>query len=413
MLHELVTVLLLATAAEGSEGFSAPLTQAAAVEQALAMNAEVRAAEAEVRGARARLAGSSLFLSSNPELTVGAGPREGTEGRSTDFEVALSQRFELGGQRGRRMAAAQAAVGAAEARLADARARVAASVRVQLGRIAAAAAHAELASKAEALAQQAFGAAERRVLAGDAARVEVNGARIERARASRAALRAGQALLAAHAELAGLLAVEVGVLPEIAFALEEDAGAGGEEPTALAREALEARPDVRAARLDLAAAEAEATLAGRAALPAPSIGLSFAREEGAQVVRGTLSMDLPVSSRNQGERGIAAVRVEQARLGLAELERRVGSEVRLAVERLRSARRGVEAFDAAAAAALEDNLASAARAYGAGQIDFVRHQTLTREALEARGERIDALAELNEAAARLALALRRVADPAH
>jgi cobalt-zinc-cadmium efflux system outer membrane protein len=305
------------------------------------------------------------------------------------------------------VAAGRAVVGAAEAHLADTRARLAASVRVQLGRVAAARARAELAARGEALALQALGAAERRVQAGDAARVEVNSARIERARGARAALAADQEHLVARSELARLLGLEPGASPELAFGLEEAAAMPELEPAALVRDALAARRDLSAARLDLETAEAEAALAARSALPSPSLGVAFAREEGAQLLRGTLSLELPLFSRNQAERGVAGARVDQARVALAELERRIAREVLLAVAGLRSARRGVEAFDAAATAALEENLASATRAYGAGQIDFVRHQALTREALEARRERIDALEALNEAAASLGAAVQR------
>jgi cobalt-zinc-cadmium efflux system outer membrane protein len=404
-----VVLTLVVLSIAGPAGASEPLTLADATARALAQGAEVKAAEQEVAAARAGLAGASAPLASNPELTVGAGPRTAGATRSVDFELALSQRFELGGQRGIRVARERAAVAAAEARLADLRARAAAGVRVQFGRIAAARARAELAATSASLALQALQAAERRLQAGDAPRAEVNSARIERARALREGLRADQELLAARSELGRQLALEPGAPPEIAFALEDLALAPDAQPAELARDAVAGRRDVAAARLDLEAAEAEARLSARSALPAPALGVSFAREEGAQVVLGTLSLELPIFTRNQGERGATRARAEQARLALAEAERRASREVWLALERLRSARRGVEAFDAVTAAALEENLASAARAFGAGQIDFARYAWLTREALEARRERVDALEELNEAAAWLAVAEGREA----
>jgi outer membrane protein, heavy metal efflux system len=81
--------------------------------------------------------------------------------------------------------------------------------------------------------------------------------------------------------------------------------------------------------------------------------------------------------------------------------------VRLAVERVRAARRTLETFDPRTTAALAENLALAARAHQAGQMDLVRYQLLRREALDARRERIDALEAVNRAAAQLDRALGR------
>ena len=137
---------LVATTAGGARA-GEPLTLGAAVERALAQNADVRAAEAEVRAAKARLEGASVLLAANPELSGAAGSRDGEARRTAEWEVAVSQRVEIGGQRGARVAAARAAVGAAEGRLAATRARIAAEVRELLGRAAALRLRAEVAAR--------------------------------------------------------------------------------------------------------------------------------------------------------------------------------------------------------------------------------------------------------------------------
>jgi cobalt-zinc-cadmium efflux system outer membrane protein len=408
-LRDGVVAALVAAVAGGGARAAEPIALGPAVERAVAQNAEIRSAEAEVRAARARLDGASAPLAFNPELSGAAGSRDGEAGRTGEYEVALSQRFEIAGQRGARVAAARAALGAAEARLAATRGRIAAEVRELVGRAAAARLRAEVAAEGQRLAEEAARAAERRFQAGDAARIEVNGARVERGRAARAALEAEQERRAALAELELALALEPGAATDVAFALEAEAGA--EEPglDALVREALGARRDLAAARLDVEAAAAEDRLAGRSAVPSPALGVSVAREEGDDIVLGTLSLELPVFTRNRAERGAASARAEQARVALSALERRVAQEVRLAAGRVRAARRGLEAFDAATLQAVAENLGLVTRAYEAGQIDFLRWQLLRREALEARRERIDALEAANRAAAQLERALGR--DP--
>lgn len=403
-----VTAALVACDARAA-GADGALTLPVAVERALAQNADVRAAEAEVRAARARLDGAAAPMAYNPELSGAAGARDGDAGRTAEYEVALSQRIELGGQRGARVAAARAALGAAEARLAAARSRIATEVRELLGRAAAAALRVEVAAEAERLAGDAARAAEERFRAGDAARIEVSGARVERGRATRAAVQAEQERLAALAELELVLGAEPGAAGGIAFGLEGPgtASAADADADALVREALAARRDLAAARLDVEAATAEERLAGRAAVPTPALGVSVAREEGADVVLGTLSFELPLFQRNRAERGAASARAQQARIALAALERRAAQEVRRAIEGVRAARRSLDAFDPETTAALAENLALVTRAYQAGELDLARYQLLRREALDARRERIDALEAVNEAEARLDRALGR------
>ncbi|MBI5068739.1 MAG: TolC family protein [Deltaproteobacteria bacterium] len=405
-------VALLVAAAAGEAGAADPLTLAVATEWALARNGEVRAAEAEVGAARARLEGASFFLASNPELSVGVGPREAEGRRTVDREVALSQRIELGGQRGARVAAARAAVGAAEARLSATRVRVSAAVRELLGRASAARLRSEVAGDALRFAEQAATAAERRFQAGDVARIDVNSTRVERGRAARAAEEAEQDRLAAAAELELLMGAEPGTVSEVtADHVVPDFEAWGRgfsgSVEELVREALARRGDIAAARLDVAAAEAEASLANRSAVPTPTLGVTVGREEKASIVLGTLSVELPLFARNQGERGVTAARVQQAQVALAALERRAAQEVRLAAGRLGAARRVLAAFDAAATAALADDLALAARAYEAGQIDSLRYQLVRRDAVDGRRDRIDALEALNRAVAQLERALGR------
>ncbi len=410
--RELAALTLAAASLLGGARADEGLTLARAVERALATDAEVAGAAAEVRAARARLGAASSPLAANPQLSAGVGRRSGDGGRTVDTELALSQPVEIAGQRGARVAAARAALGAAEARLSATRARVEAEVRALLARVVASRLRAELASEAQRLAERAAAAAERRHQAGDVARIEADSARLERGRAARARLEADQEGAAALAELELVLGVGPGTPLEPVFQLGSGLGAGGRSLEALAARALEARGDLAAARLELAAARAEARLAARSAVPTPELGVSYAREERAEVVLGTLSFELPLFSRNEGERGAASARVDRAAASLAALERRVVQEVRLAAGRVEAARSALASFDPGVIGAVDRNLAAAERAYEAGQLDFVRYLLLRREALEARRDRVDALEALDRAEAQLERALGGAGEPA-
>jgi len=390
---------------------SEPLTLASATERAVAQSPDVRAAEAEVRAAQARLDGASVLLAANPELSVKVGPSDDGGVKAIDYDVALSQRIEIGGQRGARVAAARAAVGAAEARLAATRTRISAEVREALGRAAAAAMRAAMAQDSLRFSEQAAEAAERRFRAGDVARIDVNSARVERGRSARAAVEAEQERLAAEAELERLLGLEPGSAPTTLPGLEGLVRRTEEPSDALLREALASRRDLAALRLDLAAEEEEASLAVRSAIPSPALGVSLARELGANIVLGTLTIDLPLFARNQSERGATAARVEQARIAVRTLERGIAQGVRLAAERARSTRRLLDALDPENATALAEDLAMATQAYEAGQIEFLRYQQVRRDAVDARRDRIDALEALNRAEAQLDRAVGRPQFP--
>lgn len=398
-----LTAALAASVALASE----PLTLSVASERALAQSPDVHAAEAEVRAATSRLEGASILLASNPELSGRVGPRDNAGLRTIDYEAALSQRVELGGQRGARVAAARAALEAAEARLSATRARVAAEVREALGRASAARLRAVIALESLRFAELAAKAAERRFQAGDIARIDVNSARVERGRAARGALEADRERLAAVGELELLLGYEPGTAPDVLLGLEESGPVVQGDLEDLVREALASRGDIAAARLDVTAAEEEASLATRSVVPSPAFGVSFAREDSAHIVLGTISIELPAFARNQGQRGATAARAQQARIALGALERRTEQEVRLAAERVRSARQLLDAFDPATAAALAEDLTLATRAYETGQIELLRYQQVRRDAVDARRDRIDVLEALNRAAAQLDRALGR------
>lgn len=408
---ELAAIAIVLSALPAGARGEEPLTLERAVARALAQHTEVRHAEAEVRAAAARLEGASPLLPTNPEVAAAAGPRDGAGRRTVDYEVGLSQRIEIAGQRGARIDASRAALHAAEARLVARRAEVVAEVRDLFGRLAAATALAEIAEDALRIARQGAGAAEKRFEAGDAAQLEVNSARFDAGRAARAALDAAQRRSAIAAELEVALALDTGERADIAFDLAAHPD-GPERPLdELLREGLSRRADIAAARLDVAAAEAGRALAARAAVPTPSLGVSFAREEDAHVVLGTLSVELPLFARNQAERGVASARLDQARAALAHAERRAVRDIRLAVERLRAAREAVQALESAAATASE-TLTLVTRAYQAGQIEFTRYVLLRREAIEVRRDHVDALEALNRAKAQLDRVLGAIPGPA-
>jgi outer membrane protein, heavy metal efflux system len=392
----IATALVLASTAHADE----TLTLEGAIRRAWEQNPGVREAEAEVEAARARVAGARLLIQDNPDLNIAVGPRSRPMERTVDYELSITQPIDVGGRRRARIEATTASVKAAEARLAQWRGSVAADVREAFGRALAAEAHEQLAMDAIELATQALKAAEKRHQAGAASLIEVNTARIEVGRSQRARGAARRMRAAALAELRLLLGMGAARL-SLQGQLQPSPQGRALDLPALTILAAEHRADLLAARYELEAARAERRLATREAVPAPRVGVSFRQEEGAQVVQGVLSMELPLFDRNQAARGVSAARARQAELAVAALEQRLAQEVELSVDRVRTARETLEAFSGDVLEALDQNIALVTRGYEAGELDFLELLLMRREMLEARREYIEALTELNSAEAQL------------
>ena len=103
------------------------------LEETLALAQErspvIRAQRAEVEAARGRLQTARTYPY-NPELSLEGARRTSPGGDSSDRAIEASQEIEIGGQRGRRVAVAEASFEGAEARLARARRVLASDVAI-------------------------------------------------------------------------------------------------------------------------------------------------------------------------------------------------------------------------------------------------------------------------------------------
>lgn len=383
------------------------LTLEEAFELAASKNIELQQRAVDVEAAQARVDGASVVLNSNPNVTLSLGPRASAAGVSVDYGAQLTQQVEVAGQRGARVDAAEAGVGSASARLKAARAKLRAEVRTRFGRALAADQRLTLAQEALALSQQGLAAADERFRAGSAALIEVNTARVELGRVTRARAEAGRARSAAYGELR----LTLGLAPSEELALkgvlaEQEQTALPDEKLLIER-ALASRFELEQARREAEAARAQSRLAFREWLPSPRIGVSLNHERESQttIVQGVLGFDLPLFSRNQGPRGVAAAQERQAELALTATERAVVQEVRAALARAFAARAAADGYRGDVVKAMQENMELVNDSYRAGRIDFLQLVVIRRQALEARREYIDVLEELSGARAELELAI--------
>jgi cobalt-zinc-cadmium efflux system outer membrane protein len=340
--------LLLITQTRALAAQDAPPRRAYTLEQAIAAarmaSPEVRAAREAVVAAegRARQAGAWP----NPVVSYGREQTSASGATSAQNIALLEQRFEPGGLRSARIAAARARHRAAEARLAAADGQLLLETTRAYALAAAADHRARLANQAAEAFQQALGISERRLAAGDVSGYAHRRIRLEAARyatlrvealiGSQAAHRALAALVSATPEsIASLQLTLADSLPAIITvgARAQGSGVASSTPDSLVAAALRSRPDLRALELEAAAARADGQLAARERVPAPAISLGFKNEnvpgpagQASGFVAG-ISLPLPLWDRRAG--AIAAADAESKRR-VAEvdaLRRRVVREV--------------------------------------------------------------------------------------
>jgi cobalt-zinc-cadmium efflux system outer membrane protein len=422
------------------------------VSSAVERSPEVAAARAEETSAEAVRSADGRWLQVNPELEVEA-TRDVLTGNpgAQRVEVMLSQKVEVAGQRGLRVARADASLDAARARRRAAVLEAAAEAVRAAVELERREARARLAEESLGLARALEVATERRFAAGDVPELERNGAVLERARAearaalaraesdaARAALnrRLGRpaaaplsvavveargegapgmsprsmAAVEARGEGAAVAQAEAGPRPTVAQPLSP-AAARPELRTArasLPSPLLSERPELQAARAEEAAAKAEVELLRRERFPDPTLGLGYERERRPEshgaasdlhtehLLVARLSVPLPLWERNQRELAEASARHSARSATRVAREREAEADSTVARSAFDAARAAHLALEAARPAA-ERNLELVRRAYDSGELGLDALLLARDRAFSARAETVDAAAEVARA----------------
>ena len=370
------------------------------VELAMRANPDVRRARVEVEAAELARRGASA-PTSNPAISVEAGPRFGGSGPQADVAVTLEIPIDLGGAPGRRRVVASADLDAARAQLAWVELEVATTARVRFAALVAADGRVALAEEAVSLAEEMERVARRRHELGEVSVLEPNFAALERTDAQAAVLTARRERTAADRALRQLLALptEEPLLLLAATAPSWPESLAPSVTDLVAR--AEQRADLLAARDSRRAADARLDLARADGVPGLSASAGWGREgDDANVVLGGVRFELPLQRNQLGIAeahravGVAAVDADAVAL-------RVVLDVAAALDSWEAAAEQHALATSQALPLAEQNLALVLRAYEAGKEGLLGVLLLQRQALAARRSAIDAEFELHRAAAAL------------
>jgi cobalt-zinc-cadmium efflux system outer membrane protein len=383
---------------------------------ALLRNKDLQAARESLRQAEARL--SQARVRPNPTLDISrtTDVMFKNEG-DIDMSVTVSQEFELGGKRSKRINVEEASIEVAKADIANAERQLTGRLRVLFAEAIGAAARLDLFDRLDELNQQLVAVMTTRLRSGDASRLDSQLLAGETNQVSARRIVTQNQLEATLLQiltLAGLPENEGLVLrrPQQTDAFPET------EASALAR-ALETRPDLKALRLREALQEAGITLAksqsvsnvtafvryGRESLPILVNGSSTQSFERENVMEFGVSIPLPFFNRQQGNIAEASSRRVQARAERESLEAEIRQEVLLAFRRYNAARRALDVLKNGVLQPNQESLGIIRLSYNLGEMRLLDVVNQQRVAVEAETSYIDAQTEFNSAIATLETAI--------
>jgi cobalt-zinc-cadmium efflux system outer membrane protein len=370
-----------------------PLTLAAAVENTLARNPDLRVYEPRLAAARARLGLAELRppfeLEAEVQDAFGTGRASGFDTAESTF--ALSQVVELGGKRALRVGAASAGTDALTAERAAAELDVLAEVTRRFIHVVSDQEHLAVTMRATALADDNIAAAAARVAAARAPEVELRRARITRARAATEQEHAEHELSSSRRKLAAMWGDADATFERASadlYALPPSEGyeallARLEQNPDFARFASEAR--LRDAELRVAEAHARANLTVRA-------GLRVLHETNDEAL--VFGVTLPLFAKSRARSEIAVAQAERDQTAAEREAHRVRAEAQLfeIFQELRHAITEAEVLRTNVLPEMEAALEATRYAFERGRYSYLEWVDAQRELLEVQRALIDASA---------------------
>ena len=317
--------------------------------------------------------------------------------RETDDFAFLTQTFEVGGKRARRIDLAEAGIRTAEAERAVAAREIAA--RVSLAYWQAAAARAVQTTLTDHL--QTFTRVveyhRARVAEGAMAEVDLMRVLLERDRMAVTVAAAEQTAQQAAISLQREMGLRNFGPVALTDSLSEVRSVAQPDPAAV----VALRTEIAAARTYIDAARAGVGLQQSAWRPDPDVSFGYKRSNNFNTIMGALQIDLPFRNRNQGAVAAAVARVRVAEAELARVEASVRGEVESAWTAYLSRRTLLTETLAPMRVRAEEIARIALAAYQEGGIDLLRLLDAERARLDALTMYYQALSDYQQSVTRL------------
>ncbi len=376
----LLGALFVATSARAQEQGPSThgLTFARAIELARRQAPELAIARARIEEARSGIDAASLWRF-NPQLQASAGPRSSGADTTVDWSVGARQWFEVGGQRGDRIAAARAGVDAVEAQREDAERLLLREVGLAFVQALYWEQRVELARENLRIVEAVARVARRRHEVGATGGLEESVASLSFARSQIDEARA----LAALGQVEGRLKILLGFQASAEVDPQGDLRQLG-APLAATPKDVDTRPDLRVLDAEVRQAKSEIALGRAARVPNIRLGADYSREEGADIIQGSLALSIPLFDHGQGTTAVAQARRGRIEAELRGAERRVAVEVETASRTSRQLSAAARLFEERGLATLERSEDVATASYEAGAMPLGELLAIRRELVQAK-----------------------------
>ncbi len=357
------------------------LSVEALVQSASARRADLLAARQRLAIAEGRL--RQAGLRPNPTFDTEYGSPRFLGGEAEyDFSAGVTQVFELGGKRRRRVAVAELELSQTRAEVRAIERQLAVGIRTAYTAALAAARQLDVLERLIAGNEEIVRVTEARLTEGDVAPLDVNLVKVENDRMKVQAIQARSELDTQLLEIRTLIGADLS--ETLRLAPQPDRPPRFDTSLSQLTEiALRDRPDLQAARLgeelgsariNLARANAVPNVAaavrysrnkGIVDLPGPVNGSTFASDLDNELTFG-VSVDIPIFNRNQGEIAAATGEKLQAIRTREFLESTVKRDVAVAYRKYRAAAESLVVYSTQILPRAEDNLRAVRAAYGLG-----------------------------------------------
>lgn len=373
----MLALLIASGDAQADEGpATTPVSLHAILEHADEHAPRMLVARAELQRGQAAVDGAKVVLQRNLRAGAAAGPRFAEGQHGVDFQVWLTQRIEIAGERKQRIRTAEKFRERNGKETEEARWLVHREVHATFHTALVARERWEVVKKILVSTEELVSVAERRLQAGDISPLAVKLAKGELAQARQRSLSAERGYRTAQLDLAEVSGWPIERLPEPLGELDEPKRAPALAD--LLTLALEQHPGIAARKSAVEEAQARVKLENREGWPEPSLGVQYTRESlpiarvHEHIIQGTIILPIPTTQRNQAGRAaarseLAVRRAEQEAFGQALRARLARAATAVDADANRIAAYGTEILPA-----FEGNLKLLRRAFELGEVDLLQ-----------------------------------------
>lgn len=364
-------------------------------------NASIQLKTAQLAAAEGLRTDANAVLFNNPQLSLDNVRRDVPQTglpieRRSEWGVGLSQTLEIGGQRGYRRAAADAALVALRAEIDALRQQVRHEVAQTFYRVLSLQERVEIETQFLMLSDNTAAIIQKRRSAGEDTKLDAHVSIVEVERARNQLAIANEQLLDTRRDLATKLQLPPEQLPTV---LGNLISSSKEHPYTVEQllAYLDTQPKFAALASREDSAKAKLKLEQAYRTPDVTVGLGVGRE-GANAARERLtilsvSVPLPLFKRNASGIGQASSDLEQAQIERQTALRDTQAEVRALWSKLMSLQSRTRRLSDSVLPTLSDNEQLSVKSKNAGQIGLLELIVIQRQSLDARRDLLDALTE--------------------